>query len=347
MITTKNKLRFSISNAPGTSGDLVQSTTFTGYVGLVPADDTKQFSIHIEEGDNWEVRTGCVYTSSSTTLSRGTLDSSSTGSAINFTSNAIVSGVVSAKEFNLDFLRRATEGDITITQTPIGAGTISNFNVESLFRIVTSFLGGIGYGAVLNNIGDTTSYILNKATAGLSLFISQSDSGNNNSGLVARSNWTSAGSGISYCDLLVDANNTGVRVVSSDLGGFILQSVVAGVYTDVIKYDITANKVLVFGDLLQPTKFASATNTSGSTVVVPVDCTAYVNLGASTLAALTFTLPSTNLYNGQTIRISTIGAITALTVNGGTIIGAPGGLAANSSCQFIFRTGNLTWYRVS
>ena len=53
--------------------------------------------IRIEEGNTWEVCRDCTYTHSGTTVSRGTLEASSTGSAISFTSAAKVYVVETAE----------------------------------------------------------------------------------------------------------------------------------------------------------------------------------------------------------------------------------------------------------
>ena len=90
-MTTPNRAYFSVSNTPSTSGNLTVSTAVAGpYRTLTAADDGLICSVSIVDGNAWEVRTGCVYTHSTTTLTRGTLEESSTGSAIDLTSSAKV-----------------------------------------------------------------------------------------------------------------------------------------------------------------------------------------------------------------------------------------------------------------
>lgn len=88
----KNLAWFTIGNTPGTSGDFTVSTAVDGlHVTLGAADDGLSFDARIfESGVGSEVRTGCTYTHGTTTLSRGTLESSTSGSALNFTSAAQV-----------------------------------------------------------------------------------------------------------------------------------------------------------------------------------------------------------------------------------------------------------------
>lgn len=88
----KNLAWFGVSNTPGTSGDFTVSTAVDSlHVTLGAADDGKSFRVRaFESGVGSEVRTGCVYTHSGTSLSRGTLEMSTSGSALNFTSAAQV-----------------------------------------------------------------------------------------------------------------------------------------------------------------------------------------------------------------------------------------------------------------
>lgn len=88
----KNLAWFTISNTPSTSGDFTVSTAVDSlHVTLGAADDGLSFSTRIlETGVGSEVRTSCLYTHSTTTLSRGTLESSTSGSALDFTSAAQV-----------------------------------------------------------------------------------------------------------------------------------------------------------------------------------------------------------------------------------------------------------------
>lgn len=92
MTTTHiNRLRCSISNTPGTSGNVVVgAATSAARRTFTASEDGKSFEPTFEDGAAWEVRTGCVYTHSTTTLTRGTLVDSSTGSAIALTSAATV-----------------------------------------------------------------------------------------------------------------------------------------------------------------------------------------------------------------------------------------------------------------
>lgn len=89
----RNRLKTTISAVASSGlGAFTISTASSGYRSFVAGDDGLTFDgVLITEGTTWEVRDGCVYTHSGTSLSRGTLMDSSTGSAIAFTSAAVVS----------------------------------------------------------------------------------------------------------------------------------------------------------------------------------------------------------------------------------------------------------------
>lgn len=90
--THKNRLKTTISAVAGAGlGALTISTASSGHRTFGAGDNGLTFDgVLIAEGTAWEVRDGCVYTHSGTSLSRGTLMDSSTGSAVAFTSAAVV-----------------------------------------------------------------------------------------------------------------------------------------------------------------------------------------------------------------------------------------------------------------
>ena len=87
------------------------------------------------------------------------------------------------------------------------------------------------------------------------------------------------------------------------------------------------------------------TAASGSTTAL-TNATSHLlfNLGA-TAAAQTVTLPSAGLINGQMLTVATRSAITALTVNGGTVYGAPTTLAAGGFFSLIYSSTAAAWFR--
>lgn len=135
-------------------------------------------------------------------------------------------------------------------------------------------------------------------------------------------------------------------------------TVAYGYYTNVAKVDGTTRwnfyaaggapnyfgGDVTFGGSINKTPTRS-TVASGSTIVLTTSTNTLLYDNASTAAALTITLPSSSLVNGQEISIATRSAITALTVNGGTIYGAPTTLAAGGYCTFIYSSTGAAWFR--
>jgi hypothetical protein len=97
MSNHRNRLKTTISAVASAGlGNFTVSAASSGFRTFVSGDNALTFDCLITEGATWEVRTGCTYTHSGATLSRGTLEDSSTGSAIAFTTAAIVSQIPTA-----------------------------------------------------------------------------------------------------------------------------------------------------------------------------------------------------------------------------------------------------------
>jgi len=92
----KNFVRMSVSGTPGT-GTITLGSAVSGYQSLAAAYGANTtVDVSITDGTAWEVARGCTYTHSGTTLTRGTLEESSTGSALSLTSAAVVSVTATA-----------------------------------------------------------------------------------------------------------------------------------------------------------------------------------------------------------------------------------------------------------
>jgi len=100
-------------------GAFTLSTADTGYKALGAGDDGKSFDILAIEGSSWEVRRDCVYTNTGTSLARGTLVDSSTGSAITFTTAVKIYNVPTA------FLGQSLENSV-LAVTPGGRLTLTS-----------------------------------------------------------------------------------------------------------------------------------------------------------------------------------------------------------------------------
>lgn len=125
MTTYRNRLQTTVSAVASSGlGAFTISAASSGYISFVSGDNTLSFDISVVEGTAWETRTGCVYTHSGTSLARGTLESSSTGSAIAFTAAAIVTATPTAAKLaalelqlvrGFTFIRSPSTGTQTLT----------------------------------------------------------------------------------------------------------------------------------------------------------------------------------------------------------------------------------------
>jgi len=92
----KNFVRMSVSGTPGT-GTITLGSAVSGYQSLATAYGANAtVDVSITDGTAWEVARDCTYTHSGTTLTRGTLEESSTGSALSLTSAAVVTVTATA-----------------------------------------------------------------------------------------------------------------------------------------------------------------------------------------------------------------------------------------------------------
>lgn len=113
-----NRALFGVGSAPGTGNIAVGAAVAGPYRTLGAAQDGMTFDVAITDGNAWEVRTGCVYTHGTTTLTRGTLEDSSTGSAISLSASAqVMVTSVSSRESFVERLMRSTQpgGRLTLT----------------------------------------------------------------------------------------------------------------------------------------------------------------------------------------------------------------------------------------
>ena len=124
-----NRALFSVASAPGAGNISVGAAVSGPYRTLGAAHDGQTFDVAITDGDAWEVRAGCTYTHGTTTLTRGTLEDSSTGSAISLSASAqVMVTAVSSRENFVERLMRGTQpgGRLTLTSgTPVTTSDVT------------------------------------------------------------------------------------------------------------------------------------------------------------------------------------------------------------------------------
>lgn len=124
----RNRVQMTVTGTPGT-GTITLNAATSGYQSFASAygaDAT--VDILITEGNNWEVCRNCAYTNGTPQVDRGTLEASSTGSAVSFTSSAVVSVIATAASGN-------NWGLNEIQASPTGAGVTGVVGTLHLLNI--------------------------------------------------------------------------------------------------------------------------------------------------------------------------------------------------------------------
>lgn len=118
----KDRLQSAVTSVAGSGlGAFTLAGALPGFRGFAASDDGQTFNnVLIVEGSAWEIRDGCVYAHSGTTLSRGTLRDSSTGSAVAFSSAATLSQTVTASDVGL--LQALVSGDGIYGRSAVALG---------------------------------------------------------------------------------------------------------------------------------------------------------------------------------------------------------------------------------
>ena len=117
MSTHANRVKMTVTSvASSGTGDITLNAASTGFRSFATAYGANAtVDILITEGTAWEIARNCTYTHSGTTLNRGTLENSSTGSAVAFTSAAVVSVIATAAFGNNAALNHVAGGDADTT----------------------------------------------------------------------------------------------------------------------------------------------------------------------------------------------------------------------------------------
>ena len=124
-----------VSGTPGT-GTITLNAASSGYRSFATAYGANAtVDVLITEGTAWEVAKNCTYTHSGTTVTRGTLENSSTGSAVSFTSAAVVSVIATANFGNRaeGALRSVTPGGRLTTESGVPVSTSDRTAQSTLY----------------------------------------------------------------------------------------------------------------------------------------------------------------------------------------------------------------------
>lgn len=170
MTSYKNRLLCTVSAVASSGlGAFTVSTASSGYVTFAAGDEGKSFDVVIVEGTAWEVRTGCVYTHSGTSLSRGTLEASSTGSAVAFTSAALLTVTPSAAAFQrftaaaLDHLA-GTDAATSMSANTLYVVDASALTADRTYTLPATAAVGDRVGVVVSTSSNTRSVVLTAAS---------------------------------------------------------------------------------------------------------------------------------------------------------------------------------------
>ena len=241
IITQRDRYQMTVSNTPGTGSFTIGSAT-TGYRKFGTGDNNLYFDVVIVDGTNWEIDTYCQYTTSGTSLSRGTFVSSSTGSAISFTSSAIIT-VCALAEHSFPYVG-SSENNYDVLTWVIGTGWTNSSYISN--SNLMGFSGGdvtsaVGSGAlylntVNSNIGTFNTVTINAKglvtsasntsylTANQSITLSGDISGSGTTSISGTLATVTQGSGSNFVKITLDTKGrvTGnTAVAQSDITGLL------------------------------------------------------------------------------------------------------------------------------
>lgn len=133
MSTHANRVKMTVTSvASAGTGTITLNAASTGYRSFATAYGANAtVDILITEGTTWEIARNCTYTHSGTTVSRGTLENSSTGSAVEFTSAAVVSVIATAAFGNNAALNHKAETVVGSNVTGV-VGTLHLLDIDGM-----------------------------------------------------------------------------------------------------------------------------------------------------------------------------------------------------------------------
>lgn len=136
MSTHYNNVAQAVSGTPGT-GTITLGSAVTGAqsLGTATGSANATVDVFITDGNAWEVARNCTYTHSGTTLTRGTLEASSTGAVLSLTSAAVVRVAMPASYGNelVRMMQMVTPGGRLTTESGVPVSTSDRTAQSTLY----------------------------------------------------------------------------------------------------------------------------------------------------------------------------------------------------------------------
>lgn len=153
-----------------TLGAAITDSTNGNLQALGAGDDGDTFDILIVDGSAWEIAVDCTYTHGTTSLTRGTLEESSTGSALDLSGSAKVYVTASAARFqelidNLTHLQ-VSAANLLTAGPPDGKYIVTANSTEYTFHLQMELEGRVNAVRILIPNGDTSEVSGVKAAIG-------------------------------------------------------------------------------------------------------------------------------------------------------------------------------------
>lgn len=168
----RNNVANAVSGTPGT-GTITLASAVSGSQSFSTAYGANAtVDVFITDGTAWEVARNCTYTHSGTTLTRGTLEASSTGSAISLTSAAVVRVAASAdsgRRWDAASLEHSTvtgtSGAISAAVNTLYVADMSGWTADRTLTLPATAAVGDRVG-VMASVGDDTYELIITASSG-------------------------------------------------------------------------------------------------------------------------------------------------------------------------------------
>jgi hypothetical protein len=192
-----HKNRVQMTTATTGTGTITLGSASSGYQTFAAAyGGNATVDILIVDGTAWEVARNCTYTNVGTTVTRGTLEASSTGSAISLSGSAVVSVIARAEWGNeIETARQRYISGLVVTKN--AGGNTLDISAGSCYdpssqRVIT-YAGATGVNAgtlgasqwnqvyIYDNAGTATIEVVNNAAAPSTTYAGTARQGGTNS----------------------------------------------------------------------------------------------------------------------------------------------------------------------